>query len=97
MDGTAYQEFFTQPSQTYHRQYEALRAVFVGGQSQKYVAEHFGFTYGTMRQLVCQFRQVFDRQECITDSPFFERPTANLQSLKMTSRLPVRQSPIGGN
>jgi hypothetical protein len=45
MDDMAYQEFFTNPSQTYHRRYEALRAVFVEGRSQKVVADEFGFTY----------------------------------------------------
>lgn len=97
MDDTAYQEFFTQPSQTYHRRYEALRAVFVDGQSQKDVAEQFGFTYGTMRQLMRQFRQVFDSQYCLTDSPFFETPTANLQPSKMRDRTLTRQPPIGEN
>jgi len=28
MDDTAYREFFEQPTQTYHRRYEALRAYF---------------------------------------------------------------------
>ena len=44
MDGTAYQEYFAQPTDTYHRRYEALRAIFVEGRSQKDVAEEFGFT-----------------------------------------------------
>jgi len=39
MDDTAHQEFFTNPSQTYHRRYEALRAVFVEGRSQKDAAD----------------------------------------------------------
>jgi hypothetical protein len=97
MDGTTYREFFTQPSQTYHRRYEALRTVFVDGQSQKKVAEQFGFTYGTMRQLVLEFRQACDSQDCPTDSPFFETPTADLQSSRMTKRIPTQQWQIGGN
>ena len=97
MDGTAYQEFFTQPSQTYHRRYEALRAVFIDGQSQKEVAEQFGFTYGAMRQMVLQFRQACDSQDRPTDSPFFETPTANLEPSRMTNRPPAHQWPIGGN
>ena len=56
MDDTAYREFFKQPTQTYHHRYEALRAVFVDQRSQKEVAEEFGFTYGSMRQLVFYFR-----------------------------------------
>ncbi len=59
MDDTAYRVFFEQPTQTYHHRYEALRAVFVDQRSQKEVAEEFGFTYGSMRQLVFEFRQYY--------------------------------------
>ena len=72
MDDSACQEFFAHPSQTYHRRYEALRAVFVDGQSQKEVAKQFGYTYGSLRQLVLEFRR-----QCANgvdeQSPFFER------------------------
>ena len=71
MDDTAYQRFFTNPTQTYHRQYEALRAVFVDQRKQKEVAEEFGFTYGSMRQLVRQFRQSIDVNDYESKSPFF--------------------------
>ena len=43
MDDTAYQKFFAEPTNTFHRRYEALRAIFVEGRSQKDVAEEFGF------------------------------------------------------
>jgi len=72
MDETAYRRFFTHPSQTYHRRYEALRAVFVEGRSQQAVAEEFGFTYGSMRQLVWGFRQACAAADAATPSPFFE-------------------------
>ena len=71
MDETAYQTFFTNPTQTYHRQYEALRAVFVDRRKQKEVAEEFGFTYGSMRQLVREFRQSMDSRDGHAESPFF--------------------------
>jgi hypothetical protein len=72
MDDSACQEYFAQPTQTYHRRYEALRAVFVEGRSQKKVAKEFGFSYGAMRQLVFEFRHsCADRGES-TESPFFE-------------------------
>lgn len=71
MDDTAYQGFFTEPSQTYHRRYEALRTVFVDGRPQKEVAEAFGFTYGSMRQLVHEFRRCFDAERGAAESPFF--------------------------
>ena len=71
MDDTAYQGFFTEPTQTYHRRYEALRTVFVDGRPQKEVAEAFGFTYGSMRQLVHEFRRCFDADVGAAESPFF--------------------------
>ena len=72
MDDTDCLSFFLHPTQTYHRQYEALRAVFVDGRSQRDVAEEFGFNYNALRQLVSQFRQ-----RCVdgfepNDSPFFD-------------------------
>jgi transposase len=48
---------FLQPSNTTHRQYEALRAFFVDGLSGKQVANRFGYTEGSFRVLVHQFRQ----------------------------------------
>ncbi len=72
MDNRAYQEFFTRPTQTYHRRYEALRAVFVDGLSQKEVAEAFGFSYDSLRQLVVEFRRYCDSGAPSTESPFFE-------------------------
>lgn len=62
-------EFFTRPQNAYHRQYEALRAVFVEGRSQKEVAESFGYATDSFRQLVSQFRR-----DCFSKghSPFFE-------------------------
>ncbi len=73
MDDTACREFFSQTTNPYHRRYEALRAVFVEGRSQKEVAEEFGYQYGSLRQLVYEFRE-----HCRADSdgaepsPFFE-------------------------
>lgn len=72
MDDTADRRYFTQPTQTYHRQYEALRAVIVDGRSQKDVAEAFGFQYRSLRQLVYEFRRSLDSDPTSTQSPFFE-------------------------
>jgi len=75
MDDTALKEFFTRPSQTYHRQYEAVRAVFVDGRSQKEVAEAFGYEYDAFRQLIRRFRQHLDAGSKSMESPFFETST----------------------
>lgn len=76
MDDTAYRGFFEEPTQTYHRRYEALRAVFVDQRSQKEVAQAFGFTYDSMRQLVREFRLYCDTEDK-PESPFFERPRSD--------------------
>ena len=71
MDDTAVRRYFTQPTHVYHRQYEALRAVFVEGRSQKEVAEELGFQYHSLRQLVYDFRHSFDPHQTTAESPFF--------------------------
>jgi hypothetical protein len=96
MDDTAYRQYFTQPTQTYHRRYEALRAIFVEGRTQKDVAQEFGFTYGSMRQLVLDFRQYCDSEGEASESPFFETSKpADRPSMKTRSydqRLPIGEN-----
>lgn len=94
MDDTAIRRYFTQPTQTYHRQYEALRAVMVDGRSQKEVAEAFGFQYGSFRLLVYEFRRSFVAERQPTEPPFFKpsRGTAR-PPFRMTTR--PRQSRTG--
>ena len=72
MDDTAYQRYFVRPTQTYHRRYEALRAVFVGGRSQTEVADQFGFQYSSLRQLVYEFRRRLRCSLAIKRVPLFE-------------------------
>src|SRR3954454_23508555 len=47
---------FFEPSNSTHRQYEALRAFFVDGVSSAEEARRFGYTPGSFRVLVHQFR-----------------------------------------
>ena len=72
MDDAADRRYFTQPTQTYHRQYEALRAVVVDGRSQQDVANEFGFQYRSLRQLVYEFRRGLSTDQESAHSPFFE-------------------------
>ena len=74
MDDTSIRRFFEQPTNPYHRQYEALRAVFLDGRRQKEVAEEFGYQYGTMRQLVYEFRKRCNSNDTSTESLRFRRP-----------------------
>jgi transposase len=57
-----------------HRQYEALRAFFVDGVPGKEVAARFGYTLGSFRQLVHEFRQDPQRE-------FFLAPTKGRRSV----------------
>ncbi len=100
MDDTAYQKFFAEPTNTFHRRYEALRAIFVEGRSQKDVAEEFGFTYGAVRQLVFDFRQVCNHEDNPIEAFFFDSSKADIPSPSpriQTTNTPIRRWPIGGN
>src|SRR5437660_7861140 len=52
---------FLEPSNSTHRQYEALRAFFVDGLPSAEAAARFGYTPGSFRVLVHQFRSQPDR------------------------------------
>src|SRR5216683_3041741 len=54
---TAMAKRFLEPSNTTHRQYEALRAYFVEGLPSHEAAVRFGYTPGSFRILCHQFRQ----------------------------------------
>jgi hypothetical protein len=54
---TPFAQYFLQPVNATHRQYEALRAFFVEGLSTAEVAERFGYTPGSFRVLAHHFRQ----------------------------------------
>ena len=72
MEDTSCRQFFTDAhSATYHRQYEALRAVFVDGLRQDDVADRYGYTHGSLRQPVHQFRIAIRSG---SPPPFFKSP-----------------------
>jgi hypothetical protein len=52
-----FSKHFLTPSNTAHRRYEALRAYFVENLSSQQAADRFGYTPGSFRGLVHQFRQ----------------------------------------
>lgn len=59
---TNYGTCFLEPSNSTHRQYEALRAYFVEGLSSKQAAKRFGYTEGSFRVLAHEFRKNPHRQ-----------------------------------
>ena len=90
MDAARCRQFFLDAdAATYHRQYEALRAVFVDGLTRSDVADKYGYTYtyGSMRQLVHQFRTAIRSD---SPSPFFKSPrSADRRTRRPTTR-PIR-------
>ena len=66
---------FLQPANSTHRQYEALRAYFVEGLKADEAASRFGYTTGSFRMLVHQFRK--DPQRGFFVAPVKGPKTAN--------------------
>jgi transposase len=72
---------FLEPSGSAHRQYEALRAFFVDGLSSAEAAARFGYTPGSFRVLVHQFRKNPTRT-FFTQSVRESRPPGKQQRLQ---------------
>jgi len=75
MDDDRYEQFFLQPQDPWHRRYEALRAVFVEGQSMADVAQRLEVAHGTVRNWASEFRKQQDQGQA---SPFFARQGAEV-------------------
>jgi hypothetical protein len=71
---------FLEPSNSTHRQYEALRAFFVEGVPSSQAAARFGYTPGSFRVLVHQFRNQPGRQ-------FFLSPAQEVRPCGKQKRL----------
>ncbi len=56
MNRQTYAPFFLQPTNGWHRRYEALRSVFVEQEPLSRVADRFGVTCGTVRNWASEFR-----------------------------------------
>ena len=73
MDDTACHDFFHQPTQTLHRRYEALRAFFVERRGIAEIAQAFDYRYGTLRNLIANFRAQCQAHQT---PPFSSNPPA---------------------
>ena len=82
---TDFSRLFVEPTNATHRQYEALRAFFVDRLPSAEAARRFGYTPGSFRVLVHQFRQNPRRD-------FFLKPAKGPQSAPKTD--PVRDRVI---
>lgn len=66
-------KFFLEPTNSTHRQYEALRAYYVEGLSSAEAARRFGYTPGSFRVLCHEFRRTSQRE-------FFRPPAKGPQA-----------------
>jgi len=57
-----YEKWFLEPANATHRQYEALRAVFVDGTTYSGAARKFGYSEGTLKVMCSKFRRDPQRQ-----------------------------------
>jgi transposase len=90
MDDSLPIRFFQEPSSGRQRQYEALRAVFLEGLSQKEAADRFGYSYDSFRQLVHEFRQSFHDGPT---PPFSSRPGAAGRPRRSAHKRPPGPTP----
>jgi transposase-like protein len=89
MDDTDCRQFFLEPTETYHRQYEALRAYFVEGRKLSEIAQQFGYQESSLRVLVHRFR---NQVKANALHPFlFSRETDDLSSNPALKRPPLRK------
>ena len=94
MDGQRYEEFFLDPQESLHRHYEALRAVFVDGESMSEVAERLGVAHGTVRNWVCGFRSQYDNGKV---SPFFSSEAEDVSGANPNKRTNSQLSLMSNN
>lgn len=90
MDDSPCLRFFLEPSDTFHRRYEALRAYFVERRPLKEIAQHSGYSYNTLRDVICDFRA-----QCRAGRvpPFSRAPRSGDRDATARSRLSLQRSP----
>jgi len=91
-------QFFLEPQHTFQRQYEALRAIVVGGEPLRLVAERFGYKVPALKSMACRFRASCRRG---VTPPFFSRTAeddlrgnapAQTNTARSCQRLPTADS-----
>ena len=90
MDDSPCLRFFLEPTDTFHRRYEALRAYFVERRPLKEIAQLSGYSYNTLRDVICDFRA-----QCRASRvpPFSRAPSWGDRDATARSRLSLRRSP----
>jgi hypothetical protein len=95
---TSCRSFFADPTGTFHRRYEALRAVFLEQRPLTEVAQRFGYRYGTLRNLVAEFRAQWRTGQFPPFSPPRRTDDPGTRGAIAHRRSPTpRRSPMGAN
>jgi hypothetical protein len=90
MEGDRDRQFFLEPHQTFHRRYEALRAVFVEGRPPESVAAQFGYELSTLRSIVSRFRA--DRRRGAIPPFFAPMVAGGLAGRRRAEAVPPRKN-----
>jgi hypothetical protein len=77
MDDRSCLQFFLEPQQTFHRRYEALRAIVVGREPLTRVAERYGYKVSALKSMTCRLRSACRRG--VTPPFFFQTVEEDLQ------------------
>jgi hypothetical protein len=89
-DGSHTRRFFLEPEQTFQRQYEALRAIFVDDEPLERVAERFGYKPSTLRSMASRLRADYRRGVA---APFFSRTAAGGPPVSVRAKIDRRPRP----
>ncbi len=95
MDGSHTRRYFLEPQQTFQRQYEALRAIFVDDQPIDRVAERFGYKPSALKSMASRLRAdrrqgvapPFSSQTAADDPPARARTNSDRALRRQTSRI----------
>jgi hypothetical protein len=89
MDDTRCRQFFLEPAESYHRQYEAMRAFFVEGRQLQEIAQQVGYQESSLRVMGSQFR---DQMKVNDLHPFlFSRGSGGRRGSPVAQRRYVRR------
>ena len=83
MDGSHTRRFFLEPQQTFQRQYEALRAIFVEDEPLECVAQRFDYKPSTLRSMASRLRADC-RRRVVT--PFFSQTAVGDPSARVRAK-----------
>ncbi|GAF84007.1 unnamed protein product, partial [marine sediment metagenome] len=65
-------EYFSNPANTKHKQYESLRAFFLENLPAPIIAEKYGYTVNTLYSMIRDFKLLTAKVGEIADDPFFK-------------------------